>query len=121
MTVSLYTLALFNLVLLKHNFTVKSFTRCFLFFLFMEDEKITISPNEVHVKIYNNIRCNVNISNNLIGNFVVEPLDTFRIDYSLAVNETELSIDLDPMCQINSGTMKYNISTSNAGQVKFIS
>lgn len=69
--------------------------------------------------MYNNIDCNVTVSNNLIGHFVIEPLDTFGTDYGQAVNETELTIDFDPMCHIYPGTIKYNISTAN-GQVKLI-
>jgi len=55
----------------------------------------------------------------VFGNVVIESLDTFQFDYSQAVNETELSIDIDPMCQIKTRTMKTRIATAN-GQVKSI-
>lgn len=76
----------------------------------LQGETLTISSNEGILRIYNNLGCKVSISNSMIGNFSIEPLDVFNISCSNILNKNDiLSINVDNACQFETNTWKQPI------------
>jgi len=80
-------------------------------FLILQGHPLVLPLNEGQLRIYNNFDCHVAMSGSLVGNFSIEPLDVFHINYSPAVfNETDvLSIDVNPKCQLKTSALKQRV------------
>lgn len=66
--------------------------------------------NEGILRIYNNLDCKVAISNSMIGNFSIEPLDVFNISCNHRLNENNiLTINVENGCQFKTSIWKQPI------------
>lgn len=70
-----------------------------------------LSANESYLRIYNGFDCKVTVSNPLIGNSSIGPLDVFKFNYKPVLSETDilLFIEVDPVCQIKTSTVKQHV------------
>lgn len=81
------------------------------FLILLQGQTLILQSNEGQLRMYNNFNCGVTISDSMVGNFSIEPLDVLHINYSLEeFNKTDvISINVNPTCQLKTGTLKQHV------------